>query len=116
MASKFESGYNINVAHVQQLIQYAQQMGATYNPSKPALVIAALQTLHDDAKAAIANVQTTSAALINVVNARQAAYGPLKKKVTRIINALDASDVDDAIVKDARTIVRKITGLQPNVL
>ena len=108
MASTSETGYNINIANLQQLIQYAQSLGASYNPAKDYLSITNLQALHTSAASALTNVQTAKAQLIAAVNARQSAYAPLKKLATRIINALDASDVDAAIVKDARTYVNKI--------
>lgn len=88
MASKSEVGYNINIANLQQLIQFAQNLGAAYNPSKPYLSIASLQDLHTQATNALQEVQT---------------------KKSLLINALDASDVDNSIVKDARTIVNKMS-------
>lgn len=109
MASKSETGYHINVANLKQLIQYAQILGAAYFPAKEYLTIPSLESLFDDAQEALANVQSSKAQVITAINDRQLAYGPLKKLATRIINALDASDVDAAIVKDARTIVRKIS-------
>lgn len=109
MASKSEVGYNINIANLQQLIQFAQNLGPAYNPSKPYLSIASLQDLHTQATNALQEVQTKKSLLINAVNDRASAYGPIKKIATRVINALDASDVDNSIVKDARTIVNKMS-------
>lgn len=113
MASTSEKGYHINAAHLQQLIQYAQSLGAAYQPSQPYLSLVALQNLHDQVVQSLADVQAASAQLINAVNERQSAFAPIKKLVTRIINALDASGVDAAIIKDARTIVNKITRANP---
>lgn len=112
MSSTSERGYNINVDHLQQLIVYAQSLGTAYQPSNPYLTIAQLKTLYDANATALENVQKTRVELINAVNNRQAAFQPLKKTATRIINALDASTSDDDIVKDARTIVKKLNNVK----
>ena len=48
--------------------------------------------------------------LTPAINAREKIFEPLSQLVTRVINALDASGASDHIVKDARTLARKITG------
>lgn len=113
MASTSEKGYHINAANLQQMIQYAQSLGAAYQPSKPYLTIVGLQDLHTAVSQSLADVQAASAQLITAVNERQSAFGPIKKLATRIINALDASGVAPEIIKDARTIVNKITRANP---
>jgi ADP-heptose:LPS heptosyltransferase len=44
------------------------------------------------------------------VNAREIVFIPLTKLVTRIVNALDATDATTQVVKDAKTIARKLQG------
>ena len=46
----------------------------------------------------------------NATNARQAAFEPLKKLATKIVNALDATEATDTLVKDVKTINNKIQG------
>ena len=46
----------------------------------------------------------------NAVNEREIVFTPLSKLVTRIINALDASDVSKQVVEDAKAIARKLQG------
>jgi len=110
MASTSETGHAKNVANFEDLISFCNGYGSTYNPSKAILQIPNLTTLHSNAQVSIAKVNTAKTAFINATNARQAAFEPLKKLCTRIVNALDATDATDKLVKDAKTINNKIQG------
>jgi len=110
MASTSETGHAKNVANFEDLISFCTGYGATYNPSKAAIKIAALTTLHTNAQNSIGGVNTSKTAFTNATNARQAAFDPLKKLCTKIVNALDATDATDKLVKDAKTINNKIQG------
>ena len=110
MASTSETGHAINVANFEDLISYCIGYGGSYNPVKLALQIVAMQGLRTTAQGNIQNVNAFAVALINVINARQLAFDPLKALATRIVNALDATNATDELVKDAKTINRKIQG------
>ena len=110
MASTSETGHAINVANFEELISYCIGYGGSYNPVKLALQIVAMQGLRTTAQGNIQNVNAFAVALINVINARQLAFEPLKALATRIVNALDATNATNELVKDAKTINRKIQG------
>jgi len=110
MASTSETGHAINVANFEELISYCIGYGGSYNPVKLALQIVAMQGLRTTAQGNIQTVNAFAVALINVINARQIAFEPLKALATRIVNALDATNASDELVKDAKTINRKIQG------
>ncbi len=110
MASTSETGHAKNVANFEDLISFCTGYGASYNPSKAAIQIAALNTLHTNGKNSLTGVISTKTAFTNATNARQAAFDPLKKLCTRIVNALDATDATDKMVKDAKSINNKIQG------
>ena len=110
MASTSETGHAKNVANFEDLISFCTGYGASYNPSKAAIQIAALNTLHTNAKNSLTGVISAKTAFSNATNARQAAFDPLKKLCTRIVNALDATDATDKLVKDAKSINNKIQG------
>lgn len=110
MASTSETGHAINVANFEDLISYCIGYGGSYNPVKLALQIAAMQGLRTTAQGNIQAVNAFAVALINVINVRQLAFEPLKALATRIVNALDATNATDELVKDAKTINRKIQG------
>jgi hypothetical protein len=110
MASTSETGHAKNVANFEDLISFCTGYGASYNPSKVAIQLAALGTLHTNAQTSLSGVTTSKTAFGNATNARQAAFDPLKKLCTKIVNALDATDATDKLVKDAKTINNKIQG------
>ena len=110
MASTSETGHAKNVANFEDLISFCTGYGTSYNPSKAAIQIPALNTLRANAQNALATLNTVNSTFINVTNARQAAFSPLKPLATRLVNALDASEASDRLVNDAKTINRKIQG------
>lgn len=110
MASTSETGHPINVANFEEMISYCIGYGGSYNPVKLALQIVAMQGLRTTA---LANLQAVNAAvvvIVNAINARQILFDPIRPLATRMVNALDATDASDELVKDARTINRKIQG------
>jgi hypothetical protein len=110
MASTSETGHPINVANFEELISYCIGYGGSYNPVKLALQIVAMQGLRTTALANLVAVNAAIVAIVNAINARQILFDPIKPLATRIVNALDATDASDELVKDARTINRKIQG------
>lgn len=110
MPSTSETGHAKNVANLEDLISFCNGYGVTYNPSKAALKIAALQILFTSAQNTINTVKSTQTAFNNATNKRIEAFKILKSLATKIINALDATDAAAQTVKDAKTINRKIQG------
>ena len=110
MASTSETGHAKNVANFEDLISFCTGYGTAYNPSKAAIQLPALNTLYSNAQNALAGLISSKIVFDNATNARQAAFEPLKKLATRIVNALDATEATDALLKDARTINSKIQG------
>jgi hypothetical protein len=110
MASTSETGHAKNVANFEDLISFCNGYGGSYNPSKAILQIGNLTTLQSNALNSIAGVTSSKTAFANATNARQTGFDPLKKLCTRIVNALDATDATDKLVKDAKTINNKIQG------
>jgi hypothetical protein len=110
MASTSETGHAKNVANFEALISFCTAYGTTYNPSKATIKLAALNTLLASAKTTLTTVNTALPPYNNALNAREIAFSPLSKLVTRIINALAASNVTKQVINDAKTIARKIQG------
>ena len=110
MASTSETGHAKNVANFEDLISFCNGYGGSYNPSKAILQIGNLTTLHSNAQNSLAGVTSSKTSFANATNARQTSFDPLKKLCTRIVNALDATDATDKLVKDAKTINNKIQG------
>ena len=110
MASKSESGHAKNVANFDELILFIISYGATYNPSKTAIQLASLQALSAEAKAAIEKVNSALANYGNAVAARAVAFDPLSEFVTRVMNALVATDASEQVEASVKSLVRKIKG------
>ena len=110
MPSTSETGHAKNVANYEKLIADVTALGATYNPSKANLKLPAMNTQLTAAKAAVAAVNTAEVAYKNAVSARDVAFKPLDKLITRVSNALKASDTTPQVIADATTLVRKLLG------
>lgn len=110
MASTSETGHAKNVANFEDMISFCTGYGATYNPSKIAIQLASLNTLRTNAITAIEDVNTANTAFINSTNARQIAFTPVKPLATRLVNALEATDATKELIKDAKTLNRKVQG------
>jgi hypothetical protein len=110
MASTTETGHAKNVAHFDELISSALGYGNAFNPSKASIKVEALQSVSTTAKSAIGVVNSLFPALSNAVAAREAAFAPLSKLVTRALNSLKATDTTVQVDESARTFARKIQG------
>ena len=105
-----ETGHAKNVANFEDLISFCTGYGASYNPSKAAIKLPALNTLHTEAVNKLAAVNSAQTPWSNTISAREIVFEPLSKLITRIVNSLEASDVPKQVVDNAKTIARKIQG------
>ncbi len=110
MARTFETGHAKNVANLGELLAILNSFGAAYNPSKKSIIITALQNLQAMAVNVLDEVSSALPAYSNAVAARDAAFAPLNKLVTRIVNAIKATDTTEQVDDNARSLARKIQG------
>ena len=110
MASTSETGHAKNVTNFNELISFVTGYGTNYNPTKSSIKLTALQALLAEAESSINAVNTALPAYSNTVSAREAAFEPLSKLTTRIMNAVKATDTTTQVDESARTLVRKIQG------
>jgi hypothetical protein len=110
MASTSETGHANNVANLESLITSITAYGTSYNPSKESIKLSALQNLLIASQNAIYGVNTALSAYSIAVNARETAFAPLGRLITRVNNALKASDSSTQIDESAQTIIRKLQG------
>ena len=106
----YETGHAKNVANFEKVVDFCVGYGAIYNPSKTTIKLAALQTLLTNAKTALTATNTNLVAWSNAVAARELSFEPLSKLVTKIINALKATDTSEQVVDNAKTYARKLQG------
>jgi hypothetical protein len=110
MSSTSETGHAKNVANFEDLISFCTAYGTAYNPSKAGIKLTALNTKRTNANTQLNNIKTAKIAFDNATNERMIAFKDLRKRATRIINALDATDATAQIIADAKTINKKIQG------
>ena len=110
MPAYYETGHAKNVANFQDLIAFVTGYGATYNPTKNALKLPQLTTLHTSANNALGDVVTKNTAYNNAVNARIASFDGFRALCTRLINAFQTTDATPEKIADAKGFNRKIQG------
>jgi hypothetical protein len=103
-----ETGNVKQVAAFEKLVSFCNAHGATYNPSKASLKVAALNTLLTSAQQSLEAVKTADTAFANAVNARNQAFDALPKFMTRVINILAATDASADTVKEAYFYARRL--------
>ena len=110
MTSISETGHANNVANFESLIISATAFGTSYNPSKDSIKLPALQALLTASKKSLNAVNIAQSAYSNAVAARETGFEPFSKLITRVNNALKASDTTVQVDESALTIVRKLLG------
>ena len=110
MASTSETGHAKNVANFESLISFAKGYGTSYNPSKDSIKIEALEVILANAKNSFIDIDTLFPAYTNAVSAREFAFAPLSKIITRVNNAIKATDTTELVDESVKTLVRKIQG------
>lgn len=105
-----ETGHAKNVANFETQIAFCIGYGPTYNPTNPLLTISSLQTKWETAKLKLKAVKDTKEPFDSVTGARQTIFKIPRPLATKIINALIAANAPETVIKDARTIIRKLTG------
>lgn len=110
MGSTSETGHAKNVANFATLIQFCTGYGSSYNPSKSSILITALNTKLASAETALNELSSLIPIQTLAVNNRDIVFSPLSKLVTRVFNAVEASDVSKLFIEDVKTIVRKLQG------
>lgn len=110
MPSTSETGHAKNVANYEKLIANITAFGTSYNPSKASLKLPELNNQLSTAQECISIVNSSEPSYKNAVSARDVAFAPLSKLITRVNNALKASDTTTQVDESAMTLVRKLQG------
>lgn len=110
MSFPTETGHAKTVATFQDLIAFCTSIGASYNPSNPALKIPALNAQLTAANTALQNVKAAKTALDNAINARDITFKPLRSLATRIVSAIAATEATAQTIADVNSMKNKIQG------
>jgi len=114
MSSTSEQGHIKNVANFQDLINACITYALLYNPSRATLQILALNGLLAAAQSEMNNVLAIKTTIGDIINQRKEKFRQIPDLATRIVNGLDASGATDAVVRDAKTHLKKIRGQRAN--
>ena len=112
MATQNETGIPVNVANFDELIAFVNGYGDDYKPTKESIKTNALLLVASNAKNSLSAVNLALPPYTNAVAARETAFEPLGKLVTRIINALIATDATKPVVDSAKALGRKLHGIR----
>ncbi len=110
MKNIHESGDAVNLATFESMITEVTSYGSRYNPSKDALKLTALTGLLNKAKTVSALVTEALTANQIAIDSRTATFKPIKPLVTKVNNALKASDTSTETEASADSLVRKLRG------
>ena len=110
MAGTTESGHAKNVANFESLISFVKGYGITYNPSKDSIKLTALESILTNSQQSLIDIDTVFPAYTNAVSAREFAFAPLSKIITRVNSAIKATDTTELVDDSVKTLVRKLQG------
>ena len=110
MKTNSDKGNAKNVVSFESLTVLLNDFGDFYNPVNEKLKIPALKSLLVKGKDAITEVQNYFTVYAKAVDAREDAFEPLNKLITRVKNALKACGTTTRTIETAQTFFRKIQG------
>lgn len=110
MAQTKESGHAKNLAHLQNFIKYASNLGPKYNPAVEEIQIEALKTLHASASASLLALKAAKSAYETATNDREESFKKLRPTATKVVNLLAVFNVYQTTVDDARKSYNKMIG------
>lgn len=110
MKSISETGHAKNLANFNEMRSFVSTYGTDYNPAKASIGLAELQTLSDNARNALADLNEQYSVYRNAAIARDLTFKPFSNLITRVMNALRASDTPVQADESVRMLIRKIRG------
>ena len=110
MTTIYETGHARNVSAFRHLVSICVGHGTIFNPSKEAIKLTALNAALDNSSNAIMLVVEKLNIYTEAVDAREIIFKSLDQFTTRILRAMQSSNVTDEKIADAKSIIRKIKG------
>jgi hypothetical protein len=110
MSSNIETGHAKNVANFGNLCSICTGYGTAYNPSRTTLSLGALNTMQFESQKSLNLVHSAFSVHKNALAAREVVFKSFSKFMTRIINALKASDSTLEIDEKVSGLVMKLQG------
>jgi hypothetical protein len=112
MANKNETGHLKNVANFEELLAFVMGYGTDFRPTKNSIKLESMLSVSTNARNALSAVNLALPPYTNAVAARESAFEPVGKLVTRIVNALIATDASKKVIASVKSLGRKIHGIR----
>jgi hypothetical protein len=110
MAKISETGHAKNVANFKTLLTICVELGSTYQPTAEILQVANLQKVYSEAEVPMKQLKDAMPLYTTAVADKDAAFKPLNKWITKVINSFATCGAKKGEVNNAVTIAKKITG------
>jgi len=110
MTKSSEAGHISNLTNFERLLTVIASHSDQYRPSRASLSLGDMQNLHVAAKNAFVQLKKADSAYATAIDVRKNGYSKLGPYITRIINALIASDSSEEVDRSAKILVRKLRG------
>lgn len=105
-----ETGHVRNVINFATLVSTCEAFGDSYRPSRPSLKLDALRRLRDESQSALDAYLAANADWSVAVADRADAFAKFGAKITRIFNAIKASDSTERLDERIGLLVRRLRG------
>jgi phage-related tail protein len=110
MSNLSETGHAKVVANFEALILSCESFGAAYNPSRPDLKLEGLRASLVSAQAGLQGYHEAQSASKHAIAAREEAFEPFSRLMTRVQSALRASSSSAHLDDRAKSVVRTLQG------
>jgi hypothetical protein len=104
-----------NAESYSRLVEACTGYGGKYNPGHPTLQLNAMRALLAEAQSSLQDVSRKQSAYHRILNERSLAFDELDIVANRVIGTLEALQVPNATLEDARFFSRLITGKRAKV-
>jgi hypothetical protein len=110
MSSTSETGHAVNIANFKLIIERCTEFGAIYNPPNPDITITNMTTKWNEVSSSHSNYLVKLEETKLPINNREILFERLDKTVRRTVNLYDSTKASLQSKKDAKGLLRKITG------
>lgn len=111
-----ESGHARNVTNLELLINSFASFGDIYNPAKKSITLEALQSVMSSGKESLSACYNAESIYRKAVDNRELAYESIAKLISRVNNALKASDSSSKNDENIQSIIRKLRGKRAHAM
>jgi hypothetical protein len=116
MARTPESSHAKNIDNLRIIAERATSYGVVYNPPTQPIKVVNMNAMYTVANGLHEDENTAYEATKLPINAREVLFNKVKRLVTRTINLYEVTEATKQAKKDARGLVRKITGSNVKII